>query len=77
VLSTESASEAVIVEGIAKSIDNLKDPHPVFQIYRQKYGSEYPDDSIVFAVRPRVAFGFVEDPAEFSSCATRWNFALE
>ena len=77
VVSTESASEAVIVEGLAKSIDNPKDLRQVARIYQQKYGSAYPEEGIVFAVWPRVAFGFIEDEAEFSGSATRWNFAFE
>ncbi|MBL8432454.1 MAG: hypothetical protein JNK80_08680 [Dechloromonas sp.] len=40
--------------------------------YRAKYGGGYPDDSHVFRIAPRVAFGFSETD-EFGETATRWN----
>ena len=32
------------------------------------------DASAVFAVRPRVVFGFIENAADFAGAATSWSF---
>jgi hypothetical protein len=74
VVSTESAAEAVIVEGVASIISNPEILRRIAQAYRAKYGSAYPDDSNVFAVQPKVVFGFIEAETEFAGSATRWYF---
>lgn len=74
VVCTENAAEAVIVEGVAQLLGNSKVLKRLVLIYQTKYNSTYPEDSNVYAVQPKVAFGFIEDEAEFSGSATRWNF---
>jgi hypothetical protein len=74
VLCTESAAEAVIVEGEALLVGDSHALERLARIYRAKYDSAYPGDSHVYAVRPTVVFGFIEDEAEFSGSATRWSF---
>lgn len=44
--------------------------------YDAKYGEGFPDDSDVLAVRPTVAFGFIEAGEDFIGAATRWRFRL-
>jgi pyridoxine/pyridoxamine 5'-phosphate oxidase len=77
VVCTEHAAEAVIVEGIAQLVTDSKILRQASRAYEAKYGSGYPGDSHVYAVRPKVAFGFIEDEAEFTGSATRWRFAGE
>ncbi len=40
-------------------------------VYRAKYQEFYPNDSNVYAVRPKVVFGFIENAADFAGSATR------
>ena len=42
-----------------------------------QYGSAYPDESPLFRVTPRFAFGFSEAADEFGEAATRWIFERE
>jgi hypothetical protein len=72
VVTTELAEEAVVVEGVAERIVAPGDHERMERAYLDKYGSGYPGDSWLFAVHPRVAFGFVEREGEFSRSATRW-----
>jgi uncharacterized protein (DUF427 family) len=61
VVSTESAREAVIVEGVA---DLPNDPDLLSRLpiaYQEKYAIPYPEDSYVYAVRPS---GTVSRPRE-------------
>lgn len=74
VVCTENASEAVVVEGLAQTVDDSKVLQQVSRVYEAKYGSGYPGDSNVYTVQPRVAFGFIEAEAEFTGSATRWRF---
>ena len=73
-LFTERADEAVIVEGSVELTADSAMLAPVAERYAAKYGMGYPPDSAVFAVRPRVAFGFIENAADFAGTATRWRF---
>jgi hypothetical protein len=75
VVTTEGAAEAVIVEGEAALETKAPPLARIAEIYEAKYGMGYPPDSHVYAVRPRVVFGFVESAAEFAGAATRWRFA--
>ena len=72
-MCTESADEAVIVEGDAQPVADATMPSALGPAYLEKYGTPYPEDS-VYVVRPRVVFGFIEDAAEFPGTATRWKF---
>ena len=75
VVCTESAEEAVIVEGEAAPVDEPTVLSRLAEVYQAKYGESYPDDSNIYAVRPTVAFGFIEEAGEFSGAATRWRFS--
>ena len=74
VVCPENAAEAVIVEGMAQLVADSKTLKQVSRVYEAKYGSGYPGDSNVYAVQPKVAFGFIEAEAEFTGSATRWRF---
>jgi hypothetical protein len=75
VVCTENAAEPVIVEGRAQVVADSTTLGQFSRVYAAKYGSGYPGDANVYAVRPTVAFGFIEDEAEFAGSATRWRFA--
>ena len=74
VVCTETAAEAVIVEGVAQLISDATILKQLAEDYRGKYATGYPEDSNVYAVRPQTVFGFIEDEAEFTGSATRWRF---
>jgi nitroimidazol reductase NimA-like FMN-containing flavoprotein (pyridoxamine 5'-phosphate oxidase superfamily) len=73
----EIAGEAVIVEGAAVKLAASDAPAEIAQLYTAKYGHGYPEDSPLFRVEPRVAFGFSEAADEFGEAATRWRFERE
>ena len=72
VLTTESAEEAVIVEGRATLTEQPLDD--VASSYQTKYDMAYPADSNVYRVDPIKVFGFIEKESTFASTATRWSF---
>lgn len=75
VVCTERADKAVIVEGIARKVRSSSIPRRVMSEYSRKYKSELdPKLGPIYAVRPSVAFGFIEAADEFSGAATRWAF---
>ncbi|MDZ4277795.1 MAG: pyridoxamine 5'-phosphate oxidase family protein [Dehalococcoidia bacterium] len=75
VVSTERADEAVIVEGEAARVGSAGLPAAFKQTYDQKYDWDIDADQEGFyAVRPRVAFGFIEHADQFRGSATRWRF---
>lgn len=70
----ESGDEVVILEGNAAEISDkawLKKLDPVCQ---KKYGMPLytPEGSVIYVMRPRVAFGWREK--DFGTSATRWTF---
>jgi hypothetical protein len=71
---TESAEEAVILEGVAIWNDRPATMNRIREIYQAKYGQAFPGDAKVYAVIPKVAFGFIEHDAQFGGSATRWRF---
>jgi len=79
VVCTEHAHEAVIVEGDAEIADAAA-RRKMLPVYERKYKfdmGKMKDDILsmkepVFAVRPRVVFGFWEK--EFMGKSTRWKF---
>jgi pyridoxine/pyridoxamine 5'-phosphate oxidase len=77
VVTTERADEAVVVEGVARRETGAPLLARVSRVYETKYALGYPPDSAVFAVRPRVVFGFLESADRFAQTATRWSFALD
>jgi general stress protein 26 len=74
---TQSAEEAVILEGVATLIHGSSAQKRINDIYQVKYGQAFPGDSNVYAVIPKVAFGFIEGEAEFAGSATRWHFSAD
>ncbi|MBI2912589.1 MAG: pyridoxamine 5'-phosphate oxidase family protein [Chloroflexi bacterium] len=73
VVTTEGADEAVILEGTAEVIDDPSALKPVWAAYQKKYEWDLEGESM-FAVRPSVAFGFIESVDESSGNPTRWRF---
>jgi hypothetical protein len=74
VLCPESAQEAVIVEGV---VEISTDPALIQRFadaYEAKYQEELGQASKVYVVRPRVAFAFIADAADYPATATRWKF---
>jgi PPOX class probable F420-dependent enzyme len=76
-VGVEHESEAVIVEGAAERMAASAAPRELAESYAAKYGGGYPDDSPLYRVAPRVAFGFSETAEEFGEVATRWLFEAE
>ena len=80
VVCTEQALEAVIVEGVAELLTDPSLLRRFVEAYKAKYqwdvdtnGTESP----IYAVRPRVVFGFIEHSNQFTGTATRWVFEDE
>ena len=72
VLCPERADRAVIVEGVAAKIAWSSVPRRFRSAYKKKYDWNIdPSMGSTYVVRPRVAFGIVED-AKSSPGATRW-----
>jgi hypothetical protein len=77
----ESGDEVVIVEGTAERVRDDERTAAFIQAYNAKYEAalDAPPGAL-FAVRPRVAYGWVSDPtfydagAIFGSTGTRWDF---
>jgi hypothetical protein len=73
VATTESATEAIIVEGRADVIEDEKTLKPVWKAYKVKYDWSI-DGEKLFALVPGKVFAFVETADQFASAATRWRF---
>ena len=76
-ITTERADEAVIVEGVAEALGaSLLETFR--RAYKEKYDWDMADQTEgLYAVRPRVVFGFIEHEGQFTKTATRWTFAGE
>ena len=74
VVCTERAEEAVIVEGAAALVEDRTRLGVFFRRFEKKYAWDMSEmqDQPVFALRPRVAFGFLEE--RYAETATRWTF---
>ena len=73
-IATESAEEAVIIEGSAAEVHDKGLIAAADAAYLAKYGSSaLMDDSPLFAVRPRSVVGIVDGSA--SLLPTRWRLA--
>ena len=79
----ESGSEVVIIEGMAETVSDVALVERVVSIYNAKYHWDVDPNNLpgsFYAVRPRVAFGWVSDEsgfdggAAFHGTATRWRF---
>ncbi len=70
-VSTENATEAVVVEGEAHRFDDAVLLAEISTRYAAKY--EHPAPPPLFRVLPETVFGFIEHASEFSGTATRWR----
>jgi hypothetical protein len=73
-VTTESAGEAVILEGDATVEEGHPALRPAWDAYKAKYDWSLEGESM-FVLRPRVAFAFIESAEQFAAAATRWRFA--
>lgn len=73
VITTESADEAVIVEGIVESAKGARALNAFKRAYDAKYNWNVEKEGIR-VLRPRVVFGFIESADKFAATATRWTF---
>jgi hypothetical protein len=71
VVTAELGPDALVLEGDAK-ITPLAELPDFVDTYKEKYDYTI-EEGPVWAVRPRVAFGFVEDDS-FAQTATRWRW---
>jgi hypothetical protein len=75
VVCPENAGEAVIVEGMAEEVT---DPS-LLSRFKDAYFEKYKWDMDtsqggIYAIRPRVGFGFIESGDDFPGTASRWVF---
>lgn len=77
----ESGDQVVIIEGTAERVIDPAVQQRFLDVYNPKYNSALAEPpGAVFAVRPRVAFGWLSDPtgrdggAIYGSTGTRWDF---
>ncbi|MFL5592119.1 MAG: pyridoxamine 5'-phosphate oxidase family protein [Ktedonobacteraceae bacterium] len=79
----ESGSEVVIIEGTAGVVGDAGLVERVVSLYNQKYNWDMDPNNLpgpFYAVRPRVAFGWLSDESgldqgsAFHGTATRWRF---
>ena len=79
----ESGSEVVIIEGAAEVVGDAGLVERVVSLYNQKYNWDMDPNDLpgpFYAVRPRVAFGWLSDESgldrgsAFHGTATRWRF---
>ncbi len=82
-LHLESGDEVVILEGQAKVLEDAALLRQVVDLYNHKYHEQLQVESLpgpFYAVRPRVAFGWLVDSTGldggslFHGTATRWRF---
>ncbi len=75
VVCTERAEEAVVLEGVAEQATDSALLGKFADLYKGKYDWEMGQcEEPIYAVRPRVAFAFIEHADEFIGSATRWLF---
>lgn len=73
IICTENVAEAVIVEGMARSLATGNVPQQAFEKYKAKYAWELdPKLGPVIAVQPRAVFAMPEK--QFPKAVTRWRF---
>ena len=76
VVCSECADEAIIVEGVVEPVDDPSVYARFADAYKAKY--DWPVEqatSPAYAVRPQVAFAFIENAEDFAGSATRWRFS--
>lgn len=77
-VSVEVARQSVIVEGSAALLEGEAALRGRFNaLYLAKYEFDMSDwRDPIYVVTPSVAFGFIDQPGQFESTATRWTFPL-
>jgi nitroimidazol reductase NimA-like FMN-containing flavoprotein (pyridoxamine 5'-phosphate oxidase superfamily) len=76
VVCSERADEAIIVEGVVEPVDDPTVYARFADAYKAKY--DWPVEQATapaYAVRPSVAFAFIENAEDFAGSATRWRFS--
>jgi len=76
VVCSERADEAIIVEGVVEPVDDPTVYARFADAYKAKY--DWPVEQATapaYAVRPQVAFAFIENADDFAGAATRWRFS--
>jgi nitroimidazol reductase NimA-like FMN-containing flavoprotein (pyridoxamine 5'-phosphate oxidase superfamily) len=75
VVTTEGASEPVILEGRAKLATGKAVLQRFSRVYKEKYDWE-PDPAIgdAWVVQPAKVLAFIEAASDFGTAATRWTF---
>ncbi|MDQ6774161.1 MAG: pyridoxamine 5'-phosphate oxidase family protein [Candidatus Dormibacteraeota bacterium] len=77
-LNLDNGDECVIVEGVAEAVTDPAAMRDFAAVYGPKYGWDVGNDvEGLYAVRPRVAFGWrvTADAGSLTRTATRWLFA--
>ena len=79
VVHLESGADLVVVEGHAREVRDAPTIERFLAAYNPKYGWDFTLGQLqkggVFAVRPRVAFGWLGNrDVKFDGAATRWTF---
>ncbi|MEX2246566.1 MAG: pyridoxamine 5'-phosphate oxidase family protein [Dehalococcoidia bacterium] len=75
VVTTEDAAEAVILEGVIETVSDAALVTRFKKAYVDKYSWNMDTQNGPFyALRPSVAFGFIEAADQFHTTATRWTF---
>ncbi len=78
VVAVEPAHETVILEGVAEEVSDRTVLQRFAEVYDRKYDWKINIDvGGIYAVRPRVAFGILEDTSDDTDCLTRWEFEHE
>jgi hypothetical protein len=78
VVATEQAGDSVIVEGLARPVDEPSLLKRCREAYKLKYEWDMEANGEPFyGVCPSVAFGFIETGDEFTETATRWTFRVD
>jgi hypothetical protein len=74
VVTVEHGDDAVIVEGtVAEHHPDRRAAYSREYAVKYAYDEEIPDR--LYAVMPRVVFGFIASDGRFTQTATRWTFA--
>ncbi len=77
VVCPETASQAVIMEGVAREVKDSNLLQRFGAVYRKKYdwdmGNLENSKDPIYAIRPMAVFGFVENSKRIKGNPTRWK----
>src|SRR5438093_9074901 len=74
VITTENGAEAVVLEGMAETVEDEALLKPVWEAYKAKYDWDLNGESMIRVV-PAAVFAFIESADQFAQTATRWRFS--